>query len=60
MLEALEKRHLPYFWHPQHNLLSNIHNSTLENYKNRLKKIISIIDSKIATNKYIIAHFVRK
>lgn len=53
--EAFQTKALPFFWHPKHNLLGKMEAIVMDNYANRLNKILADIDKNILTNRFVIA-----
>ncbi|XP_031780498.1 uncharacterized protein LOC100677797 isoform X2 [Nasonia vitripennis] len=53
--EAISLKKLPYFWHEKYNLFSNMTDKMTENYANRLKSILNLIQKNIYINRFIIA-----
>ncbi|KAJ8665167.1 hypothetical protein QAD02_006829, partial [Eretmocerus hayati] len=55
---ALKNAWLPYFWHPQYNLLGKINRATLKNWAGRMNQIISTLEKGIDNDPYILADIV--
>lgn len=41
---ALDKKEIPYFWNKRHNLIENVHQSIINEYKYKVKNLLSIMD----------------
>ncbi|KAL7291493.1 hypothetical protein TKK_0014753 [Trichogramma kaykai] len=57
LIQALEKKCIPYFWHEGHNLIGHLQPKEIENYANRLKNILLSIDKKIVDDRFAMAEF---
>lgn len=58
--EAFQKKDLPYFWHQKHNLLGKMDAIVMDNYANRLNRILIEIDKNITSNRFVIVGFICK
>lgn len=58
--DYLEKKNIPYFWNTKNNLLATINESTLDNYKFKLNKIINTIDKQFENQPEIMTKYICK
>lgn len=58
--DYIEKKKIPYFWNKKLNLINDIDDSTLLNYKYSLNKIIKEIETKYESNPEIITEYICK
>lgn len=59
-LNALKNENIPYYWNGKNNLLKGINKATLENYKNKLNKIVDVINKKYENQPDIIVDYICK
>ena len=60
LADAFSERKLPYFWHTEHNLIEKIDSMAMSNYENRIKNMISKIETSLCGNNWIIAEYLCK
>ncbi|XP_050342627.1 cyclic GMP-AMP synthase-like receptor [Nymphalis io] len=41
---ALERKEIPYFWNRRHNLIGNVNQNLINDYKNKVAKYLSLLD----------------